>query len=119
LTRARTTRHQIQLPRRSRFDEARLARSFVDDAPLARDAIFRIVSLTKPITAAATMSLVEEGLLRLKDPIDELVPELADRRVLRAPLRHRLGRRHRYHVALQPSQQGDAGLKILRHQGEP
>src|SRR6266571_3093780 len=54
--------------------------SFVDDAPLARDAIFRIASLTKPITAAATMSLVEEGLLRLEEPIDELVPELADRR---------------------------------------
>ena len=48
--------------------------SFDDDAPLARDAIFRIASLTKPITAVATMSLVEEGLLRLEDPIDELVP---------------------------------------------
>jgi CubicO group peptidase (beta-lactamase class C family) len=58
--------------------------SFVDDAPLARDAIFRIASLTKPITAVATMSLVEEGLLRLGEPIDELVPELAGRRVLRA-----------------------------------
>jgi SAM-dependent methyltransferase len=51
---------------------------------LARDAIFRIASLTKPITAVATMSLVEEGVLRLEDPIGELVPELADRRVLRA-----------------------------------
>src|SRR5437016_11071831 len=40
--------------------------SFVDDAPLARDAIFRIASLTKPIVAVATMSLVEEGLLRLE-----------------------------------------------------
>jgi CubicO group peptidase (beta-lactamase class C family) len=58
--------------------------SFVDDTPLARDAIFRIASLTKPITAAATMTLVEEGLLRLEEPIDELVPELANRRVLRA-----------------------------------
>jgi CubicO group peptidase (beta-lactamase class C family) len=58
--------------------------SFADDAPLARDAIFRIASLTKPITAAATMSLVEEGRLRLEDAIDELVPELSGRRVLRA-----------------------------------
>jgi CubicO group peptidase (beta-lactamase class C family) len=58
--------------------------SFADDAPLARDAIFRIASLTKPITAVATMSLVEEGVLRLEEPIDELVPELAGRRVLRA-----------------------------------
>jgi CubicO group peptidase (beta-lactamase class C family) len=58
--------------------------SFVDETPLKRDAIFRIASLTKPITAVATMSLVEEGLLRLEEPIDELVPELAGRRVLRA-----------------------------------
>src|SRR6267154_2629487 len=58
--------------------------SFVADTPLVRDAIFRIASLTKPITAAATLSLVEEGLLRLEAPIDELVPELANRRVLRA-----------------------------------
>jgi CubicO group peptidase (beta-lactamase class C family) len=58
--------------------------SFTDQAPLARDAIFRIASLTKPITAAAAMSLVEEGILRLEEPIDELVPELAGRRVLRA-----------------------------------
>ena len=58
--------------------------SFADDRPLARDAIFRIASLTKPITAAAAMSLVEEGILRLEQPVDELLPELADRRVLRA-----------------------------------
>ena len=52
--------------------------------PLARDAIFRIASLSKPITAATTMSLVEEGILRLDQAIDDLVPELADRQVLRA-----------------------------------
>jgi len=58
--------------------------SFASGAPMARDAIFRIASLTKPVTAVATMSLVEEGLLRLDEPIDELLPELAGRRVLRA-----------------------------------
>jgi CubicO group peptidase (beta-lactamase class C family) len=57
--------------------------SFGDDTPLARDAIFRIASLTKPITAVAAMSLIEEGLLHLEEPIDELLPELANRRVLR------------------------------------
>jgi CubicO group peptidase (beta-lactamase class C family) len=57
--------------------------SFTDPTPLARDAIIRIASLTKPITAVATMSLVEDGLLALDRPIDDLVPELADRRVLR------------------------------------
>ena len=58
--------------------------SAADETPLARDAIFRIASLTKPIAAVAAMSLVEEGILRLYDPVDELLPELAGRRVLRA-----------------------------------
>ena len=58
--------------------------SFGASEPLARDAIFRIASLTKPITAATAMSLVDEGVLRLDQAIDELVPELGDRRVLRA-----------------------------------
>jgi CubicO group peptidase (beta-lactamase class C family) len=58
--------------------------SFADPAPLARSAIFRIASLTKPVTAAAAMSLVEEGVLRLDQPVDDLLPELAHRRVLRA-----------------------------------
>ncbi|HVU71534.1 MAG TPA: serine hydrolase domain-containing protein [Mycobacteriales bacterium] len=49
---------------------------------LQRDAIFRISSLTKPITAVATLILVEEGLFRLDEPVDEFLPELADRRVL-------------------------------------
>ena len=58
--------------------------SFADAAPLDRSAIFRIASLTKPITAVATMKLVEEGVLRLDQSIDDLLPELAGRRVLRA-----------------------------------
>ena len=58
--------------------------SFTDRTPLARSAIFRIASLTKPITAVATMSLVEEGVLRLDQPVEDLLPELAHRRVLRA-----------------------------------
>jgi CubicO group peptidase (beta-lactamase class C family) len=58
--------------------------SFVDPTPLDRSAIFRIASLAKPITAVAAMSLVEDGVLRLDQPVDDLLPELADRRVLRA-----------------------------------
>ena len=54
-----------------------------DPAPLRRDAIFRIASLTKPIAAAATMLLVDDGVLALSDPVDEYLPELAGRRVLR------------------------------------
>ena len=51
--------------------------------PMRRDTVFRIASMTKPITAAAAMILVEEAKLRLDDPVDRWLPELADRRVLR------------------------------------
>ena len=50
--------------------------------PMRRDTIFRISSMTKPIIAAATLMLVEECALRLDDAVDQLLPELADRRVL-------------------------------------
>ncbi|HEX3488933.1 MAG TPA: serine hydrolase domain-containing protein [Streptosporangiaceae bacterium] len=53
--------------------------------PMERDTIFRIASITKLIAAATAMTLVEEGRLRLDDPVDELLPELAGRRVLRDP----------------------------------
>ena len=53
------------------------------DSPMKRDTIFRIASMTKPITAAATMILVEECKLRLDDPVDGLLPELAGRQVLK------------------------------------
>ena len=52
--------------------------------PMRRDTIFRVASLTKPVTAAAAMILVEEAKLRLDDPVDRWLPELADRKVLRA-----------------------------------
>src|SRR5580700_2362797 len=52
--------------------------------PMRRDTIFRITSMTKPITAAAAMILVEECKLRLDDPVDRLLPELGGRKVLRA-----------------------------------
>ena len=51
--------------------------------PIARDTIFRISSMTKPITAVATMILVEECRLRLDEPVDQLLPELANRKVLK------------------------------------
>jgi CubicO group peptidase (beta-lactamase class C family) len=51
-------------------------------APMRRDTIFRIASVTKQIAAAAAMTLVEECQLRLDDPVDGMLPELAGRRVL-------------------------------------
>ncbi len=59
------------------------ARTIGESAPMRRDTIFRISSMTKPITAAATMILVEECKLRLDDPVDRWLPELADRKVLK------------------------------------
>ncbi len=51
--------------------------------PMRPDTVFRLASVTKPITAVAAMILVEECRLRLDDPVDGLLPELANRRVLR------------------------------------
>ncbi len=51
--------------------------------PMRRDALFRISSMTKPITAAATLKLVDEGKLKLDESVDRLLPELSNRRVLR------------------------------------
>ena len=55
----------------------------VGGGPIRRDTIFRISSMTKPITAAATMILVEECKLRLDEPVDRLLPELSRRKVLK------------------------------------
>jgi CubicO group peptidase (beta-lactamase class C family) len=55
----------------------------VGGAPVGRDSIFRISSMTKPITAVAAMILVEECKIRLDEPVDRLLPELANRKVLK------------------------------------
>ena len=59
------------------FGKARLG----DEAALARDAIFRIYSMTKPVTGVAMMILFEEGRWRLDDPITDVLPELAGQKV--------------------------------------
>jgi CubicO group peptidase (beta-lactamase class C family) len=61
-----------------------IGKTAIDGAPMQRDTIFRITSMTKPVTAVAAMILVEECKLRLDDPVDRWLPELADRKVLRA-----------------------------------
>ena len=43
--------------------------------PLQEDAIFRIASMTKPITSIAFMQLVEEGRIALSDPVHRIIPE--------------------------------------------
>ncbi len=70
-------------------DEVRvvvLGERSLDGPPMTRDTIFRIASLTKPILAVATMSLVEDGLLDLDAPIGlQGLPELSFPWVLRTP----------------------------------
>ncbi|WP_443643427.1 serine hydrolase domain-containing protein [Amycolatopsis iheyensis] len=53
--------------------------------PMARDSLFRIASLTKPMTAAAVLLLVDDGVLKLDDPIARWLPELAAPVVVRTP----------------------------------
>jgi CubicO group peptidase (beta-lactamase class C family) len=65
------------------YVEAIGTKAFGGSDPMRRDTIFRVASVTKPIVAAAAMILVEECALRLDEPVDLWLPELADRRVLR------------------------------------
>jgi CubicO group peptidase (beta-lactamase class C family) len=60
------------------------AHGFQDAAktkPMAKDSIFRLASMTKPITTVAAMMLVEQGVFKINDPIAELLPELKDLKV--------------------------------------
>ena len=49
--------------------------------PMARDAIFRMASMSKPVTGTAIMMLAEEGKLRLTDPVSKFIPEFKDLKV--------------------------------------
>ena len=52
--------------------------------PLKSDAVFRIYSMTKPVTCVALMTLVEEGLIALDDPVAKHIPAWKDLRVYAA-----------------------------------
>lgn len=54
--------------------------------PMRRNTIFRLASMTKPITAVAALTLVDQGKIGLNDPIDRWIPELASPRVINDPL---------------------------------
>lgn len=54
-------------------------------APMTRDTLFRIASMTKPVTSVAALMLVEDGKLRLEDPISRWLPEFSDMQVLKDP----------------------------------
>ena len=54
-------------------------------APMRRDSIFRLASITKPVTAAAVMLLVQDGRIALDDPVAKWLPELSRPVVVRTP----------------------------------
>jgi CubicO group peptidase (beta-lactamase class C family) len=59
-------------------------KAFGDAEPIGRDAIFRIASISKPISGVAAMLLIEDGAMALADPVGRWLPELAEPRVLRS-----------------------------------
>ena len=60
-------------------------RDLAHDLPVERDTIFRIASMTKPVTTAVALMLLDEGRFALDDPIEICAPEFAHLRVLRDP----------------------------------
>jgi CubicO group peptidase (beta-lactamase class C family) len=71
--------------RGDQIEYAAVGSAAIDGVPMTRDSIFRIASLTKPITAAAVMMMVDDGLIGLDDPVDRWLPELAKPAVVRTP----------------------------------
>jgi len=54
-----------------------------DDRPIGKDALFRLYSMTKPITTVAAMMLYEDGAFQLGDPVAKYLPEFAEQKLLR------------------------------------
>jgi CubicO group peptidase (beta-lactamase class C family) len=66
------------------LDVIALGEQSLGGAPMREDSLFRIASLTKPMTAALTLTFVADGTIGLDDPIGDLLPELASPKVLRS-----------------------------------
>src|SRR4029450_5094883 len=73
------------LARSDEVEEAVLGSATLGETSMTRNAIFRLASITKPITAAAVMILVEEDRISLHDPVETWLPELSKPSVVRTP----------------------------------
>lgn len=72
--------------RGERIEVAAAGSAFTDGSvPMARDSVFRIASITKPVTAAAAMMLIDDGRMAASDPVGPWLPELAAPMVVRTP----------------------------------
>ena len=76
------------------------------DAPMTRDSIFRIFSMTKPIVSVGIMMLLEEGRFLLADPVAKFIPEFAEQKV---------GVEHNGKLELVPVQRPMTIQDLLRH----
>ena len=65
------------------FETAGLAR-IEDQVPMTKDSLFRIYSMTKPVTGVALMMLYEQGLWKFDDPLSKFIPQFADLQVLKS-----------------------------------
>ena len=70
--------------------------------PMQKDAIFKIMSMTKPVVGVSIMMMIEEGKVRLTDPVSKFIPELKGSEGRRADGRRRPARRLRVAAAARP-----------------
>lgn len=70
------------------YDNAVGTRGLDDERPLEKDALYRIYSMSKPITAVAAMQLYEKGKFKLTDPVAAYIPEFAELKVYSADGEH-------------------------------
>src|SRR5262245_20569178 len=82
------------------------------NVPMKKDTIFRMYSMTKPITGVAVMILYEEGKFALTDPVSKFLPELANMKVAVVETDPKTGKKTRYSV---PAQREITILDLLRH----
>ena len=64
------------------YYDAKGSRGLDDPRPLKKDSLFRIYSMTKPITSVALMMLYEQGAFQMKDPVSKFIPELKNLTVM-------------------------------------
>src|SRR6266576_1802279 len=84
------------------------ARDVASQLPMTADSIFRLYSMSKPVTSVAAMMLVEDGKLRLDDPVSKYIRDFADVKV-------GVERRGEPALALEPLNRPIAILDLLRH----
>jgi CubicO group peptidase (beta-lactamase class C family) len=81
------------------------------EKPMSKDAVFRIYSMTKPLSAVGAMILVEEGRIQLADPVSKFLPEFKNLQVS-APSRDPLGQST---YAVTPAERQPTVHDLLRH----